>query len=41
MLTGWLKFQSIIYDEEEVWHDAAGPDPSQVPIFIIFELYMK
>ena len=25
----------------QMWHDAAGPDPSQVPIFIIFELVMK
>ena len=25
----------------QMWHDAAGPDPSQVPIFVIFELIMK
>ena len=25
----------------QMWHDAAGPDPSQVPIFVIFELDMK
>ena len=27
--------------QKRLWHDAAGPDPSQVPIFVIFELDMK